>query len=138
MKHILTALTVAGLLLTGCTGTPKPITPAQWGTIAQTAAYTGAAIYLDKHPERKPAFVAAKQALDLALANGRFDAAALHEALATLGPNTFSGNTGIVVVDAAVVLVTTLQGGVAPLDQAPIAKAVMEGVSYGLGSAIER
>lgn len=139
MKHspaILLAL--AGLLFLPACATPRqPITPAQWGVVAQTAAYTGAAIALDRKPEIKPAFVTAKAALDLALANGEFDAAALHRALQTLGPRVFEGTTGIVVVDAAVVLVTTLQGGQAPLNQAPIAKAVMEGIAHGIGQALE-
>jgi hypothetical protein len=121
--------------LPGCASV-KPMTPVQWGVIAETASYTGSMLYLERKPQSLPAFKLAKAALDTALANGHTSAADLHQALSHLGVNALTGTTGLVIVDAAVVLVTTLQGGQAPLDQAPVAKAVMEGIARGLGDAI--
>lgn len=129
----LTGLTVA---CSGCAST-KQFTPVQWGTIAETVSYSGTVIYLEKHPDKVPAFRAAKASLDLCLSNGKTSAADLHQALSGLGVNALSGNTGLVIVDSAVVLVTTLQGGQAPLEQAPVANAVMNGIAHGIGDALQ-
>ena len=135
---VIIALCAAPILvcLPGCAFLQKNVTPASLQTACSAAAYAGASVRLSSHPDDAPRFALAVAALDLLIADGHFDPVSLHTALSTLPVDALHGDTGTIIIDAAVVLFQTITGGKTPLEQAPYVQAAAKGCRNGLAMAL--
>ena len=124
------------VLLPGCAFLKKNVTPTSLETMCRTAAFAGASVRLSAHPDDAPRFALAVAALDLLIADGHFDPVSLHTALSTLPVDALHGDTGTIIIGAAVVLFTTITGGQTPLEQAPYVQAAARGIRTGLAMAL--
>ena len=122
--------------LTGCAMLKKNVTPETLQLTLQTVAQTGASVRLANHPEDAPRFALAVGALNLLLADGQFSAADLQAALATLPVNELKGDTGTLIIDAAVVVYQLATGGKSPIESAPYVVAAATGIRDGLKAAL--
>ena len=136
----LALLAILAILLTlftpSCAFLQKNVTPNTLQTACESAAYAGASVRLAAHPDDAPRFALAVAALDLVIADGHFDPVSLHTALSTLPVDALKGDTGVIIIDAAVVLFQTVTGGKTPLEQAPYVQAAAKGIRMGLSMAL--
>ena len=72
------------LFLTGCHGVPSPATSAEITAAVQLAVTDGARLVLAEHPEKRPVFVAVRDALVALHGNPSVTFGALHDAFAPL------------------------------------------------------
>ena len=131
---LLAALAV--LLTPGCAFLKKNFTLDNLQTACEGAAFAGASVRLAAHPADAPRFALAVAALDLLIADGHFDPVSLHTALSTLPVEALKGDTGVIIIDAAVILFQTVTGGKTPLEQAPYVQAAAKGIRAGLALAL--
>jgi hypothetical protein len=101
--------------------------------VSREAAYTTARLVLQKNPDQKPVFTVAAESLDVALAQGKTSSANLREAIA--GLPQIKGSTGELLQTAVTLYVVGT--GYIVIDDAPLAKAAMEGVRDGLRAATQ-
>lgn len=136
MKNIILASVIISLC--GCS-IFKPAQPTETqriervAAIAELAAYTGTALRLVDHPEDRPKFLAASDALAAATTT---DPAALQRVLATLPVKELRGEKGAVIVGAAVLLYETELKRLTSIDQSSFVGAVSKSVRSGIARAL--
>lgn len=143
MKKLMTLLASAVLVLTGpgCStlgignGNTQSETQ-QLASLARVAAFTGAATYLQSHPEDTDKFEMAYKAVDSLLLSDTIDPLALREALSMLPSDELRGDKSAIIISAAMLLFEGLNGGVTPVDTPPEVKAFAVAIRDGLALAL--
>lgn len=103
--------------------------------MARISAFVGAAVDLDRHPEHKPAFVLARNAVNSLLAGGEFSPSALREALAQLPVSELRADRAAIVITTALLLME--ESGVSePVQGFEPAAAVARGAVAGIDMAL--
>lgn len=123
----------------------------QLRVVAKSAAYLGTVIWLEglgdqtrvpAHPQDRDKFEMARDALKVLIAGGTFSGEDLKAALQTLPVKELQGGNGSLVVGEAVILWDQYGRQLVGLDKAqvfatyllPVAQAIEEGLSLGLGT----
>jgi hypothetical protein len=127
----------AGPLLMGCKSVDQATTVTRVASIAELAAYTGASVYMLDHPESGPAFSAGLIALNLLIADERWDLNGFRAALEKLPTKELKGERGSILIGTAVLLFDQLAREYVDLDRTAWLKPVMIAVRDGLRRAVE-
>lgn len=138
MKRILAGITLAAALSlpqTGCKTMTETQKLSLVRTVAQEAAYVGAAYDLADNPGHRVAYVAALAALDQLIRVENYDPLALRLALAQLPE--LRGGRGAILIDAGVRLYSITVGFI-DLDSAPFVSAAAHGIREGIAGALAR
>lgn len=130
---VLVILTFTGCAtLFGDTATLQRVT-----TAAKVAANTGTFLYLQKHPEQRPAFVAARDQLIQIETSEHVDMALLLSIVQRLPVDKLDSPTAQILISNASILITDFAGNlpVEKLDDLkPVAKAIREGIDLALAA----
>jgi hypothetical protein len=149
MKKLISSILVAALAVlpvtfTGC-ATPEQTQAAVIlvSLAAKNAAYFGVSADLKAHPERREAYIQAKNALNLFAAFGANDTEQLIKILRSLPVGEFQGEDGLMIVGDIVVIVDAankvfkLKDSKALQEYAiPVAKAVSAGITLALDNPV--
>lgn len=133
------SLLLALLLLPACVSTPqgKQLDTDRVARIAGAAAYFGVAVDLTEHPDHRPAYAVAVEALRGLEAQNNYDPIAFAEALRELHIREFEGPEGVIFVQAAVFLWDEALAVVAPVTRAELVQKVLPKVRSGIERALE-
>lgn len=132
------AATVPGCV-TGPDGKSVPNVPLMKAT-AKEASYVGTVVWLKAHPEDRAEFELTRTSLRALIAAGSFSTTDLTQALSALPIGELRGDTGAIIVGAAVTLWDAYGRELASLDQdkvfetyvLPVAQSILEGLDAGL------
>lgn len=140
LAALLLAITIAipTCTLTGCaTFTGEGATLRRVTTAAKVAANTGTFLYLQKHPETRPAFILARDQLLQIEASEHVDLALLLSIVQRLPVDRLESPVAQLLISNATIIITDFAGSL-PLDQLdnlkPVAAALREGIDLGLGT----
>lgn len=111
-------------------------------SVAQTAAYTGTALWLKAHSNDRGKFELARSSLAALIAAGSFDAVQLTQVLQTLPVKELQSEQGTMIIGAAVSLWDAYGRQLGELDKAkvfdtyilPVAKSILTGLDAGLAA----
>lgn len=123
---------------TGCATTtaPQQAQLDRLQSIAQVAAYTGAAIYLSDKPETRPAFVSARAGVAALVAQQNFDPTQLAMVLASNLPiKDLKSDKATIVITAASLLYQTALGS-QQIEKPAVVQAFATGILQGLDMAL--
>jgi len=136
------ALLISPVFLTGCAtnGTPEEVQAQNIKRIAtgcKTAAYIGSAVYLQKHPEHKDKFVAARNSLAVLESTETLDFTALLAIVSQLPVEKLESPEATIAITGATMLLTDYAGEL-NLEQInklkPVVTAIKEGIDLALVS----
>lgn len=129
-------LATAGLLpLAGCKTAAdgsRTVDSDRVSRIAGTAAQLGTTIYLAQHPEQRPSFAAAEQALTALADRQNYDPAAFSAALQGLPINELKGPNGSLYVSVALVVWDEVAAQATGVDKEELVKKTLVAVRDGL------
>lgn len=129
------ALLLIVLLGSGCHVPGSPDASVNFvQTVSKEAAYVGAALDLQEHPDHRPAYAAGVVALQSLVDRSNYSAAAFSAVLDAL-PAKLTGSQGAIVIDAGVSL-WTVASGWWDFDSAPYVRAGLLGTLAGLQEAL--
>lgn len=132
------AIAIPTCTLTGCaTFTGEGATLRRVTTAAKVAANTGTFLYLQKHPETRPAFVLARDQLLIIEASEHVDLAVLLSIINRLPVKQLEDPTAQLIISNTAILITQFAQNlpVEKLDDLkPLAQAIREGIDLGLGT----
>ena len=133
---ILAALCLA--VFTGCKTTSGGgrVTPDRVGVVAEVAAYTGATVWLAKHPEDAPKFELARTAIGTLLSSTNVTPADLTRALQGLPIKELRGDQGALIVGNALILYDVMLRDSVNLDANEYLRPVISGIYGGLNRAL--
>lgn len=133
LAMLLLCLTLLGF---GCVspGTAPGQDVERLGRIAAAAAYVGASLHLEQHPQSRPQFEAAEQALASLLAAEDYDPLKFAQVIRTLP--ALESPSGAIYVSGAVLLWDEFLAATTPMDRAPGVKLVLARVRDGLQRAL--
>jgi hypothetical protein len=104
--------------------------------VAELAAYSGTTVYLEKHPDKRPYFVAANAALGNLLSSTNVTPAQLAEALQGLPVRELQGSQGSLIVGNAVILYDSLLRENVNMDANVYLRPVITSIHSGLTRAL--
>lgn len=141
-RNILASIGAAALLtalmlgvFNGCAGLKDADTARRMQSAAKVAAYTGTAEYLRLHPERRPAFEAARDNLANMENAETIDMAALLAIINQLPVNKLESEQATIIITATTLLLMDYLGEIPAQemdDLKPLAKAIRGGIELGL------
>jgi hypothetical protein len=134
IRIIMATVLAATITLTGCKTTEQT---RQLAVATKMAAYVGTSEYLRAHPESRPKFEAAERELFAIESAETIDAVTLLAIAQRLPVKELKSERAAIYVTAVTILLSEY-GESIPIDQLqnlkPIAKAMREGISLGMGS----
>lgn len=129
--------------LPACVTHPNVPDVALMQAVAKNAAYVGTRLYLQNQPQKRPGFELARMSLRALIAAGQFSTDDLTKALQSLPIKELQGDTGSVIVGAAITLWDAYGRQLASLDKEkvfkshvlPVAQSILAGFDLALGPA---
>lgn len=123
-------------LLVGCTTSQIQSQLPRIQTAAKLAAYVGTTEYLRVHPEQRPAFVLAEQALTQIETSPTVDLPTLLAVVNSLPVKELKSDRAQMIITSATLLLSDYAGSL-PLEQLnslkPVATSIREGIELALG-----
>ncbi len=140
MKNQVKSFIVCVMLATSCVTGPdgkRQVDADRVSRIAGHAAAIGSAAYLTAHPEQRPAFIVAEQALTGLIEQENYDPVAFSTALQALPTDALRGKEGALYVSVAVVVWDEAIAAATKLDQETLVRKTMIAVRDGLRRALQ-
>lgn len=143
MKNLLSLICVgliASLSFVGCTTTSnseKVLTPEKVQRSVDTVVGVFAMVRLKSHPDSRAAFLKAKEALNVLVANERWDVGAFGEVLASTQLTEVAGEDIALYISTGVTLIDLATQNRVDLSQAVYAKAVIVGGATALNRVVK-
>lgn len=134
MRTLLIAALCATII--GCATTPGSRLR-QVSTAVELAAYTGTTLHLQKKPQDKIFFEAARQTMSTLIKDGQYDPVKFREALQKLPIKELKDERGAIVITSATILYESFVGELTDLDRAPAIKQIMTSARDGLSRALD-
>lgn len=136
---VLSVILVASLGFVGCatSGGGPVITPEKVQRSVDQIVGTFAIVRQKSHPDSKPAFLQAKQSLNVLVANEKWDVGAFGEVLASTGLSEFAGDNFALYISTGVSLIDLFTADRVDLSQVVFARAVIVGGATALNRVVQ-